>query len=833
MFFLNLIKRIPRPYLTSLCTNLSLVRKICLIFLTCLMAIAPSTLLANSLRTPETYQQQALQQYQQGAFSQAIQNWEKAASGFANHGQTGEHLSVLGQMAQAWSKIGQHQKAKALLDEAIPLAKTHKDPLILAFLLGRLGNIQFALGLNTSAEDTLKEAVKLCGKDQGAGLKSTLLNDLGNIQAELGRPTDAVQSFAIATTLANQAQLPLLSATSTLNTAQILLQLGFHQEGKTLLDRVFPQLQKISPSHEQAFAWLNVGMALESLRFAKTAPLGSRFENRESPQSSSSRKIILVPSVKTPKISRQELPLSHAGNTPFLEKDLVRQAGEAFWAAQESASTTQDLLAQSYAWGYLGQLYESQGRHQEALTLTHRAIATAQQLHAPESLYQWHWQTGRLLNKLQQTSKAILAYRRAINTLQSIRQEFMVGSRSRQLSFRTTIGPLFFELADLLLQQAKATTQPEDNQELLRQAQDTIELFKAAELQDYFKDDCVTVARSRSTTIARKTNNTAIIYPIVLPNRLELLVSLPNKLHQAIIPIPARQLTKEAKAFRLALQNRYEDTYLSHAKTLYDWLITPIRDQLKAEHISTLIFVPDGALRTIPMAPLFDGKNFLISQFALGIIPGLDLTDARPINRGTMNVISAGLSESVQGFPPLPNVAKELKALKNLYDGKVLLNEEFKIENLQQGLEESPYTILHIASHGTVGEDVKKSFLLAYDDKITMDRLGEIVNGLQFRQVPLELLTLSACETAAGNDRAALGLAGVAIKAGARSALATLWPVDDLATAELIERFYAELKNPSLSKAAALQRAQITILSNPKFHHPTFWAPFLLINNWL
>ena len=141
-------------------------------------------------------------------------------------------------------------------------------------------------------------------------------------------------------------------------------------------------------------------------------------------------------------------------------------------------------------------------------------------------------------------------------------------------------------------------------------------------------------------------------------------------------------------------------------------------------------------------------------------------------------MLSAGLSESVQGFPPLPNVIREVSAIQKLYGGKLLLNDQFRVAKMEKELKEELFTILHIASHGTLEKDVRNSFILAFDDKITMDRLSQLVGLFQFRESPLELLTLSACETAAGDDRAALGLAGVAIKAGARSALATAAPVN-------------------------------------------------------
>src|SRR5262249_16694760 len=151
--------------------------------------------------------------------------------------------------------------------------------------------------------------------------------------------------------------------------------------------------------------------------------------------------------------------------------------------------------------------------------------------------------------------------------------------------------------------------------DLLAQAQDTVELFKAAELQDYFKDECVAVARSRSTTVAEGSKTTAVIYPIVLPDRLELLVSLPTGLKQFVVPVKADALTEEVRAFRNALEDRTNNAYLTHARKLHDWLVRPVEPDLEAAGITTLVFVPDGPLRTIPMAPLHDGKDYLIAKY--------------------------------------------------------------------------------------------------------------------------------------------------------------------------------------------------------------------------
>jgi len=249
--------------------------------------------------------------------------------------------------------------------------------------------------------------------------------------------------------------------------------------------------------------------------------------------------------------------------------------------------------------------------------------------------------------------------------------------------------------------------------------------------------------------------------------------------------------------------------------------------------IDTLVFVPDGALRTIPMGALHDGKQFLVSKYALGITPGLNLTDPRPIKREGMKMLAVGVTEAVQGFPALPNVSAELEALRTLFDSTTLVDKTFLVANLEKQLKDESFTIVHVASHGEFGSDPEKTFLLAFDAKVTLDRLDQMVGVFKFRDDPLELLTLSACDTAAGDDRAALGLAGMAIKAGARSALATLWNINDEASSDLVIDFYRELKDTSVSRAVALQRAQLKALANPRYDHPGFWSPFLMINNWL
>lgn len=398
-------------------------------------------------------------------------------------------------------------------------------------------------------------------------------------------------------------------------------------------------------------------------------------------------------------------------------------------------------------------------------------------------------------------------------------------------SFRQAAEPVYFGLVDLLLRQASTLSDATVIEARLREAQDAVELLKAVELADYFQDECV--ARADTAQLDMVSQTAAVIYPIILADRLELLVAFPNGLRRFTVPVEADELTRVARTFRRLVQSRTTRRYLPHAWQLYEWLIKPLEAALEAVHIDTLVFVPDGPLRTIPMSALHDREQFLIEKYVLATSPGLTLTEPRSLPRERAQLLVTGLTEAVQGFPPLPHVAQEVAAIEKLYDNQSLINETYSRRNIQKRLNEAPYTIVHIASHGEFNSTADDTFILTYDSKLTLDQLDQMIGLLSRREEPIELLTLSACQTAVGDDRAALGLAGIAVKAGARSALATLWYISDEASAELVSTFYQNLQKPLYSRATALRHAHLRILRTWRYCHPAYWAPFLLINNWL
>ena len=730
---------------------------------------------------------QGLQAFQRGAFDVAVQHWQAAAASYAQTNQTLAQSKALTRLAQAYQALGQYRKAQSSLSTAYASAKRAGDQEQLAMILGGLGNVYIATGPPEKANRAFQQAMSIANALDHNGLKARISNDLGNYFTAQAKPQDALQAYRDSAQYARLAGLWHLSARAQINAATASLRIGRYAEATAQLQVAQRQLQKIAPSHQKAYDLNKIGLTYTELL----------------PHAPQDRQVILL------------------------------QAFSAFNEAATIAQELRDIQAEAYAWGYLGHLYEQQQRYREALHLTRRAATLVQRIQAPESLYRWQWQSGRLLRALGNHQDALAAYRNAISTLQSIRQELSHAYGKPYVPFRTSLGPLYFEFVDLLLQQAAAIETPRLSEPFLREARATVEQFKAAELRDYFQDDCVDMAETNQMPLDHFTKDAVIVYPILLPDRMELLVSLPARLKRYTVDVDATKLRRVVRRFIHALREDNARRYLRHAKRLYTWLITPFEEELAATPAKTLVFVPDEALRLIPMAALYDGHEFLIEKYAIATTPSLSLTDPKPLRRDNMQTLTAGLTEPRQGFAALPHVSYELDTIQDLYGGTQLLNQDFLVERMEQVLKTGDYSIVHIASHGQFASDADQSFILTFDDKLTMDQLEDLIGRLRYREEPIELLTLSACETAVGDDRAALGLAGIAIKAGARSALATLWRVEDEATAILITEFYRQLYQSSISRAQALRLAQLTLLRHVRYHSPFFWSPFLLINNWL
>jgi CHAT domain-containing protein len=527
------------------------------------------------------------------------------------------------------------------------------------------------------------------------------------------------------------------------------------------------------------------------------------------------------------RVGRSQARLAiESGATP-LRAEMLRAAARSFDLAARDALEAGDVRAESIALGELAALYEGRSRVDEATVLTRRAILLAAD--APEVLYRWQWQLARLQRAAGDFDAAIRSYRAAVATLAEIRADTLLAGRERKSAFRSRIEPLYLELVDMVLQQA-ARSEGEVEQALLGEARNVLENLKTAELRDYFDDPCL----AQRATTPESVPGALVLYPVPLPDRMELIVGRAGRLARYTSSVDRHTLRAELRVFRSRLERLTTRQYLRHARRLYDWLIRPIERELQDGAPDVLVVVPGGLLRTIPFQALHDGESFLVERLPVAVAPGLTLTDPRSIDTKSVHLLAAGISQSVEGYPPLTEVVKELESVSSHFEGISFLDSEFQTERFEEVIGTRPFGIVHVASHAEFFANPDESFVLTWDGRISIDKLASLVETTQFRErEPLELLTLSACETAAGDEWAALGLAGIAVRSGARSALATLWTVHDEASALLMTQFYAELAGSGVSRAEALRRAQLKLIRTRHFQHPSYWSPFLLINSWL
>ena len=461
--------------------------------------------LAQETVSPEKLMEQGQSAYQQGAFTQAMQYWTEAGRRYERDGKTREQVKAQVNLTQALYQTGHYKEAGSILVDSGKLADQIGDSLLKAIVQGRLGSILFALGDNEQALHAIEEGLASARALDNSALAATMLNDQGNILTADGRYSTAVAAYTESSILAKASHQPSLTTIALINAGRATIQEGSLDTAKARLDLAAQEIASMPDSFDKANAWLSLGDAYEEIVQPRIGDVSSRnVVQRTLLAAKSSRGAELQPGTPptqgpaaTPPPDKQP---SQKEPSPLPAPPILRQAAEAYWNAIQVAAKIGDARSESYGWGYLGHLYEMQHRTDEALDLTRRALLSAQQVSSPESLYRWHWQTARLLRSKGQINDAMAAYQRAIETLQPIRSEFMMGGQNRRFSFRETTGNLFFELSDLLLQRASSTPDLAARQHLLGQAQDTVELYKAAELQDYFRDECVATARSTSSS---------------------------------------------------------------------------------------------------------------------------------------------------------------------------------------------------------------------------------------------------------------------------------------------------------------------------------------------
>jgi CHAT domain-containing protein len=845
--------------------------------------------------------------YNAGQFDEAAKLWQQAAAAYRQAGDREGTLKSFINTSQALQDLGLYPKACKTLLQALTVAHPDCSPAQLEKLTATLAqqpkslSLTQAIGLRSLGDvlrrqGMLKQSqavlqLSLAVAENSPQESATLLS-LGNTDVALGNQirdywdyeqvTETIERQSLAAALepygsafksyhrAAALAIPITKIQAQLNHFSLLLDI---------------QKWWVEQTNRRIASWSRLK---ESKSSARAKDFLSQLRSQLTQEASALQSQISSNLANlTPSRATVYAQLHFAQN--LLQLQQPKNAQPLLNAARKQARTLKDRRAEAYALGYLGQLHSAQGQLRQATQLTRQALMLAQEQNisgdAREITYLWQSQLGRLLRKQGDERGAIAAYAAAFNTLGSLRSDLNANNRDVQFDFRQEVKPVYLELADLLLRSplseqdlnslvvlnSSNTTKsdPAKTSNQIELARRVIESLQLAELDNFFQDPC-----SEPTDVAVQIDDidsqAAVIYPIVFPDRLETIVSLPGK------PLRANAIAVSESKVNQTLDRLYDTLYnesvdnsainifrtiplnpqeveeniqqlLPIFAQLYDWLIQPFEPELAANQIKTLVFVLNDRLQRVPMAALYNGQQYLIEKYGIASVPSLQLVDSKQLPREQIKVLAAGVSQQIQVrgqiFPALSKVPEELDQIEQAFPkSQLLLNREFTATNLQNRIAASTFPVVHLATHGLFSSNPENTFIITGDrGSISINQLSQLLSTGNTKTP--ELLVLSACETATGDERAILGLAGVAVRSGARSTLATLWSVGDASTAQLMGQFYQQLKNPGVKKLAALRDAQLSLLESlrvrPPFQqlqdtppHPYYWAPYVLVGNW-
>ncbi|HEY9618432.1 MAG TPA: CHAT domain-containing protein [Microcoleaceae cyanobacterium] len=735
-----------------------------------LPAIAQLPAIVN-LNSAQDLNQQGQQLLERGNPQAALEHWQAAEQFYRQSGDQEGTIGAQLNQAKALQALGYYRRARTLLTQVTATQRQQADSSLKANTLLTLGNILRLMGEYETSHQVLIESLRIAQQVNSLPDIQAAYLHLGNTLLAQQQLQPALNYFQQAATIAAP-----LQVSAQLRQLRLLQQLDRRSEAAALVPQITTQLEALPPGQLAIYGRIELAELI--------------------------------------------------GQATALTNQQTLSAAQLLMTAAQQAQQLGDRRGQSYAIGRLGHLYEQTHQWPEAQRLTQEALEIARMINVPEILYQWQWQMGRILRSQADLTTATQAYTEAVKTLQFLRNDLVAIGQDVQFSFRDRVEPVYRELVDLLLQ-------PSATQAELKQARQVIESLQLAELNNFFREACLDAT---ARPIDEVDPTAAVIYPVILADRLEVILSLPGQpLRHYATALPQADIEAGIERMQTSLrQTSFTKERLAAAQQIYQWLIQPIAAELKQQQLTTLVFVLDGAFRSLPMAALYDGNQYLIQQYQIALAPSLRLLSPRRLQREQIHALVGGLSAGTSKATPLPGVRQEVEEISRQIPAQVLLDQSFTVTALKAQVQTAPFNVVHLATHGQFSSKAEDTYIQTWDGQLTINDLQSLLNQRSLTDVePIELLVLSACQTAEGDNRATLGMAGVAVRSGALSTLATLWTVNDASTAAFIAAFYKSLTQPNMSKAQAVQAAQLTLIQSQEFKHPFYWAPFILVGNWL
>ena len=721
-------------------------------------------------------------QLRMGQPEAALATWQQTAEIYIKVGNHSGLVRSLINQAQAWRSKGAYRRSVQILREVNQKLQSQPDSIVKTVGLRSLGDALLVVGNLPESQTILQQSLVIAQNLQSsADIGASLLSLGNNAQAQHQKS----QAIAYYQQTVQVSPSPLTKVQAQLNHLSLLIEEQKLAYSEAIIPLIQSQVKQLPPSRASIYAQINFVQSLNKLQNAE-----------------------------------------NSYNSALILANAIQQS-----------RSLKDQRAEAYALGSLGGLYAKTKQLSEAQNLTQQALMLAQTSNAPEIAYRLDWQLGKLLWAQKDLKGAIAAYDAAVDTLHSLRNDLVKINQDMQFNFRDSVEPIYRESVELLLQSQMGKSAAK----ILDKIRQRIEALQLAELDDFFREACLQGQSVSLDKIVDQDNPTAaILYPIILPEQIQVIVKIPHQpLQHYTTQIAQTEVEKILSQLRKNLVNPAATKAIKiQSQQVYNWLLKPIESQLSANQVNTLVFVLDGALRNLPMASLYDGKQYLVEKYAIALSIGLQLLDPKPLVHQELRALTAGLTQPPPEFSdltPLPAIKSEVSLItKAGVLTTSLLDQQFTRQALEKEVNSIPFNIVHLATHGQFSSRADNTFILAADGPINVTQFDSLLRSRhETKPQAVELLFLSACETAAGDNRATLGLAGAAVRAGARSTLASLWQIDDESTALFVGTFYQELKSGKMTKAEALRYAQMKLLQHPNYNAPSFWSAYVLIGNWL
>ncbi len=832
--------------------------------------------------------QKATQQFQNGELETALETLQQVLDIRKQQGDRFNISSTLYGIATIYKQLQEYQQALEYYQQALEIRQQLGDKDRIAATLHNIGTVYHHLSQYPQALVSLNQALVMRRQLKDSAAISRTLNEIAVVYDIQSQYLKALEFYQEALEIAQQEKDSVNINAILSNMGLVYSQLGQYEKAIDF----YQQVLKTNPP-TKGIILNNIGAVYRRL---KEFPKALKFYQQALAINQENQDRLAIATT-----------LDNIG-VIYREQGKYSQALESHQQALDIREKLGDREGQAATLHNIGIVYRESGSYPEALQFLTQTLIFDKQLGNRDGKRITLGNIGKLLEK-DWPELAIIFYKQSVNVTEDIRYDLKVLPAEQQQSYIESVAEIYRSLADLLLQQKRAieahqildllkvqeifeyigsleydkyksTEVPlleqekkfwqKYNQFIDEVGQDwdknqNISSEKLVNIQNLIDSQEVTkiVSELKKNASSQKLNfeilaflqselkkhkqeNTVVLYPLILEDRIELILVSANSLplHRTVL-VKQKEFNQALLELRMGLtnrrkaQNRNQSDYrvMEAGLKLYNWLIKPIESHLKITGAKTIIYAPDGQLRYIPLAALYDGQNWLVERFKINNITAASLMDLTPRKNINPQILAGALNEGSYNFKVvetefnfagLPFAGVEVENLETIFpETNKLLGNAFTREAIESNMDS--YNIVHFATHAAfVNGHPEESFILFGDG--TRASLREVEN---WNLKDVELVVLSACQTGLGkklgNGAEILGFGYQMQVAGAAASLATLWRVDDQGTHEFMNDFYAALKN-GLSKAEAVQKAQISLI-NSEFDHPYYWAPFILIGN--